>query len=56
MAGSSCLTGTDWLPSDTYAPASTYIGAVVLDTRYTSGIITYCPTVLMDGGGWEFTF
>lgn len=55
-AAFSCLTESEQLPTNPYAPASTYRGKLPLDTRNTKGTITYRPPVINVSGGWEWQF
>lgn len=52
--GFGCLPDREYLPGSPYAPNSTYTGAVVLDSRYAAGTITYRPQVDLAGNGWEW--
>lgn len=53
--GLGCLPERDYLPGTPYTPSSKYVGKVVLDSRYASGVITYRPVVDLAGAGWEWT-
>jgi len=54
-AANGCLPDREELPNSPYAASSNYVGKVVLDSRYTSGVITYRPPVALAGAGWEWT-
>ncbi|WP_258946824.1 hypothetical protein [Lentzea californiensis] len=51
-----CHNQQEWLPTSPFAPASTYRGKLPLDTRNTSGTITYRPPLfgMAGSGGWEW--
>jgi hypothetical protein len=53
--GHGCLPDREELPGSPYAASSNYVGKVVLDSRYASGVITYRPPVELAGAGWEWT-
>ncbi|WP_086665502.1 hypothetical protein [Lentzea kentuckyensis] len=55
-AAYSCLAEAEQLTTDPYAPASTYRGKLPLDSRNTSGTITYRPPAINLSGGWEWQF
>ncbi|WP_086826715.1 hypothetical protein [Allokutzneria sp. NRRL B-24872] len=52
----SCLKDSEQLPVGDLAAGSKYVGKLVLDTRSTSGVITFRPTGLDTSGGWEWPF
>jgi hypothetical protein len=54
-AGLGCLTTQEQLPADNIGPAGKYAGSIVLDTKYTSGILMFKPYAL-GADGWEWTF
>ncbi|MDX3662375.1 hypothetical protein PV646_34155 [Streptomyces sp. ID05-26A] len=51
-----CLDQKEWLPTNPFAPASTYRGKLPLDTRNSGGVITYRPPTVNPSGGWEWQF
>ncbi|NMH97295.1 hypothetical protein [Pseudonocardia acidicola] len=52
----SCLRSSDMFPTDPLTPASKYRGSIVLDTRSTSGTLTFRPGFFGGSGGWEWRF
>jgi hypothetical protein len=54
-AAYTCLTDNERFTFDTFRPASTYTGTVVLDSRYNTGVLTYSSFFTGDSG-WEWTF
>jgi hypothetical protein len=54
MAAYTCLSQSKQLPT-TLAPGQRYLGTIVLDSRYTSGVLVLAPQGGFDNGnGWEW--
>lgn len=53
-AAYSCLDPNESFTSDQLAPASKYVGKIILDLPATSGTLVYAPMITSNGWEWSF--